>query len=288
VKLGGSNDYRPTQDDIDSFKQILEEAQYDKDFKIVTHDGVTIERAGFSGSVLDIAGDIELINNNIYTGLMTPKALMDQEGVTYASSSVGLEVLRQRYDIFRNMIKKWLEQKVFAPICELQGFFEYVDGEQRLVVPQVDFNHMNLYDMNDYIQNISNFVSNNQVSLQTLYRSLGLSKEEEDRRLKEELISNVIRQKEEQAMQAMRLAELRTLDADSAIVEPLGEQMVGGEPGMGEEMGGLPGVPGGLGGGGGGLDLGGLPPIGGGGEAEGMGPVPTGTAPPPGGGTPPA
>lgn len=286
VKLGGSNDYRPTQSDIDAMRIILEEAQYDKDFKIVTHEGVTIDRVGFSGSVLDIAGDIELINNNIYTGLMTPKALMDQEGVTYASSSVGLEVLRQRYDIFRNMMKKWLEQKIFAPICEIQGFFEYIDGEKRLVVPQIDFNHMNLYDMNDYIQNISNFVSNNQVSLQTLYRSLGLSKEEEDRRLKEELISNVIRQKEEQSMQAMRLAELRNLDADSAITEPPdtdlpGMDQGGGEgglPGMGGgddggmgDLGGLPPMPGGgLGDAGpdGGLDMGGAPPdLGGGGEA---------------------
>ncbi len=43
VKLGGSDGYRPTQDDIEAFKNVLEEAQYDKDFKIVTHDGVTIE-----------------------------------------------------------------------------------------------------------------------------------------------------------------------------------------------------------------------------------------------------
>jgi len=280
VKLGGSNDYRPTQADIDAFRIILEEAQYDKDFKIVTHEGVTIERVGFSGSVLDIASDIELINNNIYTGLMTPKALMDQEGVTYASSSVGLEVLRQRYDIFRNMIKKWLEQKIFAPICEIQGFFEYVDGEKRLVIPQVDFNHMNLYDMNDYIQNISNFVSDNKVSLQTLYRSLGLSKEEEDRRLKEELIANVIRQKEEQSMNGMRLAELRNLDADSAIAEPPdGDDLPGMEEPGGEDMGGLPGV-----GGGGGLDMGGLPPMPGAEDGGAEGSLDLGGSPEAGGG----
>ncbi|MFM7854260.1 MAG: hypothetical protein ACKO96_20635, partial [Flammeovirgaceae bacterium] len=101
-------------------KIALEEAQYDKDFKIVTHDGVKIERVGYNGGVMEIGTDVEHIINNLYTGLMVPKALMDQEGATYASSSVGLEVLRQRYDIFRNMIKKWLEQKVFAPISELQ------------------------------------------------------------------------------------------------------------------------------------------------------------------------
>lgn len=219
VKLGG-NEYRPTPADIQAFKNTLEEAQYDKDFKLVTHDGVTIERVGFSGAVMEIGGDIEHINSNIYTGLMTPKAIMDQESVTYASSSIGLEVLRQRYDIFRNMIKKWLEQKIFAPISDLNGFYEYVDGEQRLIVPTVDFNHMNLWDMSDYIQGISQFVADKKVSRQTLYRTLGLSYEEEERRLKEELINDTIRMKEEQALQLLRISELKALDPESPIPEP--------------------------------------------------------------------
>lgn len=238
VKLGG-NDYRPTPSDIQAVKQTLEEAQYDKDFKMVTHDGVTIERVGFSGAVLDIAGDIELIDRNIYTGLMTPKALMDQESATYASSSVGLEVLRQRYDIFRNMIKKWLEMKIFAPISEMQGFTEYVDGQERLIIPQIDFNHMNLWDMGDYIQSISAFVSDKKISRQTLYRSLGLSYEEENRRLKEEMISDAIRMKEEQSLQAMRLSEIRSLNIDSDIPEP-----VDGLAEAQQDLGGMEGLPG--------------------------------------------
>lgn len=284
VKLGG-NDYRPTPSDIQAVKQTLEEAQYDKDFKMITHDGVTIERIGYSGAVLDISSDIELINSNIYTGLMTPKALMDQESVTYASSSVGLEVLRQRYDIFRNMIKKWLEMKIFAPISEMQGFTEYVDGKERLVVPQIDFNHMNLWDMNDYIQSIGQFVGEKQISRQTLYRTLGLSFEEENRRLKEEMISDAIRMKEEQSLQAMRLSEIRALDADSDIPEPAEGAAAGAAAGEAPE--GLPGVPpgGGLPGMGGGGGLPGMEDFGGGleGGLEGGGEAPD-LGPPPGGG----
>jgi hypothetical protein len=220
VTLGGDGEYRPTQSDIESFKNLLEEAQYDKDFKIVTHAGVKIERAGFAGSTMDISGDVTHIIDNIYSGLMTPKSLMDQEGATYASSSVGLEVLRQRYDIFRNMIKKWLERKVFAPICEIQDFFEYKDGEKRLIVPLIDFNHMNLFDMGDYVQSIGTYVSNKQVSLQTLHRSLGLSYEEEKRRIREEMIDEQIFAKEQQVLGNMKLSELTSLDPSKTIVEP--------------------------------------------------------------------
>lgn len=270
VTLGGSDSYKPTQSDLDAMKIALEEAQYDKDFKLITHDGVKIERVGFSGGVLDIAADLELIVNNIYTGLMVPKSLVEQESSTYASSSIGLEVLRQRYDIFRNMIKKWLEQKIFAPIAELQGFHIMESGQQILQVPTVDFNHMNLYDMNDYIQGVSSFVANKQISLQTLYRSLGLTYGEEKRRLREEAIDEIIRNKELESLQAMRLRELENLDSNSIIPEPP-EGAGGGMPG--EDMDGdLPG-----------LELpgmtGGAPPGGpGGGGSE----PPTPTGPPPG------
>jgi hypothetical protein len=280
VKLGGSEGYRPQPADIESFKNTLEEAQYDKDFKIVTHDGVTIERVGYSGAVLDITSDIELITNNIYTGLMVPRSLMDQEQASYASSSVGLEVLRQRYDIFRNMLKKWLELKIFAPICDLQDFYEYDGNEKKLVVPTIDFNHMNLYDMMDYVGQISQFVGTQQVSLQTLYRSIGLSYEEEKKRLREEAIDVSILQKEREYLSQMSLNEMLSLNRDEPIPEP--KTPVASTPGDTSGMEGLPGVGGmggpdlgggfggpdlggGMGGGmGGGPELGGGPPLGGG------------------------
>lgn len=252
VTMGGEGDYRPTQADIESFKNLLEEAQYDKDFKIVTHNGVKIERVGFSGATMDIGPDVEHIMTNLYAGLMTPKALMDQESATYASSSVGLEVLRQRYDIFRNMMKKWLERKVFAPICEIQDFFEYKDGEKRLLVPSIDFNHMNLYDMADYITSIGQFVGNKQVSLQTLHRSLGLSYEEERRRIREEMIDEQVFAKEQQVLGNMRLSELLGLDPSKSITEPPGEDAAPGTelPGVGgaapDPMGGAGGMGGGM------------------------------------------
>lgn len=246
VKLGGG-EYRATQDDIEEMRIALEEAQYDKDFKIVTHDGVSIERVGYSGAILDISGDVDLILNNLYTGLMVPKSLMDQEHTSYASSSIGLEVLRQRYDIFRNMIRKWLEQKIFAPMCELQGFFKYENGKKVLSVPTIDFNHINLYDMNDYVQSVSSFVANKQISLQTLYRSLGLDYEEEKRRLREEAIDEVIRSKELESLTSMRLRELENLDIDSSIPEPTSpdDEVVesGGEFGGMDGAASIPGMP---------------------------------------------
>lgn len=292
IKVGGSTDgdYRATHEDLESFRQIFEEAQYDKNASIITHAGVTVERIGASGQVLETSEDMNLIIKNIYTGLMIPPAVIDQEGSTYASASIGLEVLRQRYFNFRNLISKWLINKVFAPISEVQGFYEYVDGTKKLIVPEIEWNQMNLYDLDTYIGQITGLVGSKQASLKTLYHSLGLNYEDEKVNMRKEAIDLAIRQREEQAMATMTLDELRTLDPQKEIreqtnIEERGQMGAGaapgGAPGGMPDMGGLGGPPGG--GMGGMPDLAPPPALEGGGGA-GAPPVPGG-APPLGPGT---
>lgn len=300
IKVGGSTDgeYRATNEDIEFFRQIFEEAQYDKDFKLITHAGVSVERIGFSGQVLEIGPDMELIIKNIYTGLMIPPAVVDTESAVYSSASIGLEVLRQRYFNFRNMMASWLTNKIFAPISEIQKFYEYEDGVKRLIVPEIEWNQMNLYDLQDYIQNITGLVSQKQASLQTLYRSLGLSYQDEIVKMRQEMIRDAIRMKEEEALRKMTVTELRTLDPEKEVMDPVDSkerEMGGGAmPGMPEAGGGLPGMgaPGGMPGGIGMPEMGGMgggaptggpelapPPIGPGGGPPGG--TPPGAAPPP-------
>lgn len=274
IKVGGNNDgeYRATQEDIEYYKNIFEQAQYDKDAKIITHAGITAERVGASGQIVDIGSDMDMIVKNIYTGLMVPQAIVDTESAAYSSASIGLEVLRQRYFNFRNMIAKWLTNKIFAPISEIQNFYEYDKGYKRLIIPEIEWNQMNLYDLQDYIGNISGLVGNKQASLQTLYRSLGLNYQDEIVKMRQEMINDAIKMKEEQNLQKMTISELKVLDPEKEVNEPIDDkerevQAAPPEAG-GLEMGGFPG--GEMGGG-----LGELAPPPGGGEL-GMGGAPAG------------
>lgn len=301
VKIGGTGEgeFHPDDAQLEAWRNVIEEAQYDKNFKIITHAGVAIERVGSSGAVMDVGQDMDLIIKNIMWGLMVPHAVIDTESAVYASASIGLEVLRQRYFNFRNMMAKWLMNKIFAPISDLQGFYRAEGGYKKLIVPEVEWNHMNLYDLQDYISNVSSLVTAKQVSLQTLYRSLGLNYEEERQKMRAEAINDAIRQREEQALAGMSLLELRALDPEREILEPTqAAQPLGGapmgQPGVPGAEAGMPGAPPGggppgappMGGGGGGGLPGGLPEL-----APPPGEVMAGPggagAPPPGGATPP-
>ena len=287
ISVGGSGEgeFHPSDAQLEAYRQIFEEAQWDKDFKIVTHAAVKVERVGASGAILDTQNDFNFIRENLYAGLMVPKSIMDTEGTAYASASVGLEVLRTRYITFRNMLEKWLEKKIFAPISQIQGFFEYRNGEKVLIVPEIDWNHINLYDLNDYVQALGAYVEKSQISVHTLYRSLGLNWEEEQRLIREEMVRGAIMSKEQNELKKMGLIELRALDPDEPIVESGEEETVPGEAAPTGEPG-TEGMP----------DLGGAPPmpsLGGppapGGEGAGPPPeVPGSAAAAPGGEPPPS
>lgn len=254
-------------------------AQYDKDFKIFTHEGVDVTRVGAGQGIYDISGDITQIIKEIYIGLQVPSVLMDGgSDTTYANGGVALDVLRQRYMQFRNMMGMWLKRKIFAPISKINNFYDLVDGQKQLIVPEVDWNHMSLFDAGDYINILVQLTQGTddqkRASVHTLYRSLGLDYKDETLKKRQESIQNVIEKKEKAALEAMTLNELRAIDDDHEISEPEGKEGQAPAPVPGEAPpgGGLPG-----------LDMG-LPPMpGSGGEAP-PPPPPSGgggEAPPP-------
>ena len=265
VKIG-SADYKPTFADIEAWRAVFEEAQYDKDFKIFTHEGVDVVRVGYGQGIYDISGDITQIIKEIYVGLQVPPVLMDGGAdTTYANGGVALDVLRQRYMQFRNMMGQWLKRKIFAPISKLQGFYDYSGGEKQLIVPEIDWNHMSLFDAGDYIQGLVTLTQGDgatkRASLHTLYRSMGLEYEDEQRKIRREAIQDAINEKEKAALKSMDLNALRALDDEDEITEvegskaaagadaPLPGEVPGGPPPPDAGMPGLMGPPPGGGGG---------------------------------------
>ena len=245
VKLGDPNgQWRPNDEDIRSFQQIMEESQYDPDFKIVTHGAVSIERIGYSGATLEVSQMWDAINKNLYTGLLAPEAILNGEGPNYSTASIGLEVLRTRYDRFREQLSDWIEKKVMEPICKLQDFYTTKGGARKLVVPKVQWNRLNLRDTDSYITAITGLLATSEapgkVSDHALYESLDLDPEEELKRMRKEAIDRAIQTQEAKSLLKMTIEELQTLDSDKHIIDTHKGEEAPISPEQGE-MGGPPG-----------------------------------------------
>lgn len=284
IKIGtdGADGLHPTFADLEAWRDVFEAAQNNKNFKIFTHAGVAVERVGWGQGIYDISGDITQLIKEMFIGLQVPPVVMDGGAdTTYANGGVALDVLRQRYMQFRNMMSAWLKRKIFAPISKIQGFYDYAGGEKQLIVPEVDWNHMSLFDTGDFINTLVTLTQGGQgqqrASVHTLYRSMGLDWDDEQRKIRREIIQTAILKKEQAALDTMDLNSLRSLDEEDEIPEPKNQN---GAPKVeaplpGETSGGLPG-----------MDLGGAlppPPLPEGGPPPAPEPPPAAPPPPAGG-----
>lgn len=253
VKIGGGTaDYRANPVDLDAWREVWAAATSDKNFKIFTHDAVTVETVGAGAGIYDTTNDFAQLLKEMYAGLMIPQIVIEGGGdISYANGGISLDVLRQRYMQFRNMMSTWLRRKIFAPISKLNEFYDYVDGEKTLIVPEIDWNHMSLFDLESYVQNLRDLTGEQKrVSIHTLYRSLGLEWEEERRKIRKEDIADAIRKKEQGSLEKMNLNELRTLNEEDEIPEILDAPLPGMSPyesgsgAPGGDAGGSSGLPG--------------------------------------------
>jgi hypothetical protein len=101
--------------------------------------------------------------------------------------------------------------------------------------------------MDSYINNMVNLSQGEgvqkRVSLQTLYRSLGLEYEEEQRKIRYEDIQDAIRTREIAALVRYPIHELKALGPGDEIEEVADEPVPGQSPYEPEAAGGAPGAP---------------------------------------------
>lgn len=64
VKVHTDTDWLPSKQDLQSWKEIFEEAQKDPDFVIFTHSGVSVERIKIGKDTKIIVGDAVVMSGN--------------------------------------------------------------------------------------------------------------------------------------------------------------------------------------------------------------------------------
>ena len=214
---------------------------------------------GNSGKVLQLTNEFDIIEGEMIDGLGLSKAIMSGEGPTYANAQVGIEVLIKRLETIRRKVATWIEEKLFKPIAEFNGFTETDErgDEDSLVYPTVKWNELRLRDNTPKLQALLETRKMGDLSARTWWEENGIDPDQEIENLRLEQMAAV----------------LSSPDLDlSGINSGIGGGYGGGGPAMPLEMGG------------GMLPPAGLPP---GAEGAAAPEMPPGAAPAGGGAAPP-
>jgi very-short-patch-repair endonuclease len=256
VKVGDAE--RPAgPSDIADVQQQLAQTASDPNLTLVTHHAFDYDWVGANGKVLTLSNEFDLINKEILQGLMINEALLSGEMAGYQSAAIGAEALIQRMESWRLELARWIENKIYKPIAQMQGFLDEAAseelGEAVWIYPKIKWNDLNLRDDTQIKQLWMQLHDKQVLSTESLCEKFDIHYDQEVERIR---------------------------------FENAQQQMGGGQPGGAGAAGG--GMPGGDMGGGMGGGMGGAPPAGGDmGGAGDMGAPPTGPAPmgaPPAGG----
>ena len=147
---------------------------------IVTRRNGKIGIHGNSGKILQLTNEFEIISQEILDGLGVNKVLLNGEGPVYSSAAIGVEVMIDKLDSWRDELSEWVEQKVYLPIAKMMGFMEKNEwGEMEYVYPRIKWDIMHLRDMQQMRTFILQLHEKGAISTQTMLKAFDIDYDQE-------------------------------------------------------------------------------------------------------------
>lgn len=187
VKVG--NDERPAgPQDIADMQAQLGAVANDPNLTLVTHHAFEYDWYGASGKTIQISNELEYVSQEVLDGVMLNQALLNGEMGSYSGLAIGVETMIQRMDNWRLQLKRWIEECIYKPIAQMQGFVDEEAsaelGETVYLYPKIRWNDLNLRDKNQEIQNFMQLHEKQIISAETLCEKVNVDYDQEVERIR--------------------------------------------------------------------------------------------------------
>ena len=162
------------EDDLDALRLQVDAALQDPDYSIIANFQVTWEEMGADQRLLDLTGEYDLTDRQLYAGLGVTEALLSGES-SYSGDRINLEVINVRYMLLREQIQEMVEEHFFKPMCYRMGFIEEdEDGEEIVLVPSLTFTRLALRDNRDTFDAMYNLYTKGSLDIETILELFNL------------------------------------------------------------------------------------------------------------------
>ena len=207
AKLGTPGEPYPTDEDLSNFRDLLMLADDDPYNFIIYHYGVQMDYVGSSGKILPLNTEFDFVQKELMAGLNINEAMINGQGIQAAAASqVGMDALSRRYMSYRYRLERFILNKIYKPIAEMQGFFKpdpslkmsqahlsdkkksilAKRGEMELVIPKIRWSYLNLTSDQAAVSILQSLQGKKLVSNFTMLSTIGLDPAIEKQRLEEE------------------------------------------------------------------------------------------------------
>ena len=158
---------------------------------LITRRNGTLGIHGNTGKFATVTQEFEQIEQELLDGFMLNKGMLNGEGPSIQGAQIGLLITDRRLEQFRREVAYWLEERLFKPISQFNGFVEEGErGQEKPVYPTVKWDDLKLRDDTGKLQIIAQLQQAGIVDSQTLLEMLGLNYDQIVERLRYENAAN--------------------------------------------------------------------------------------------------
>lgn len=175
--------------DTEGLRAQVDYALMDPDYSIVTNFEVHWEEMGSNGRLLDLSGEYEHQESNLYAGLSVTKELLTGEGM-YSGNKLSLEILNIQYMQFREMLSDWIENNLFKPVAKKKGFVETDEfGREHLIYPKVSFTRLSIRDAGESFEQVFQLYTKGSVPIDVILEMLNIDPDIARQKLEADLLT---------------------------------------------------------------------------------------------------
>ena len=160
--------------DTEALREQVDLALQDPDYSIIANFEVRWEEMGADQRLLDLNGEYDVTDRQMYAGLGVTESLLSGES-SYSGDRLNLEVINTRYMLMREVLQDMVEENMLKPMCRRMGFVEEdEDGDEVVIYPTLSFTRLGLRDNNDTFDALFNLYQKGSLDIDVILELLNV------------------------------------------------------------------------------------------------------------------
>lgn len=175
--------------DVDAIREQVDLALQDPDYSIITNFELHWEEMGSQQRLLELSGEYEMTDRQLYAGLGVTESLLSGES-SYSGDRINLEVINTRYMLLREELQDMVESKILEPMCRRMGFIEIdEDGNETVIAPSLSFTRLALRDNADTFDALYNLYNKGSLDIDVILELLNIDPHTTSEKLKRDVFT---------------------------------------------------------------------------------------------------
>lgn len=177
------------QYDVENLRDQIDLALLDPDYSIIANFQVHWEEISASDRLLNLSSEYDRIDRELFAGLGVTESMLTGES-NYSGERINIELINNRYLLYRDMIERYVEEYLFKPVARKKGFIEYDEfGNEVLLYPKLSFTRLAVRDNRDTFDSLFNLYQKGSLSVNYILELFNLDPEAVRERLEKDLFT---------------------------------------------------------------------------------------------------